>query len=83
MAGESVDVAGPRDIAEYAIGSKLAHRAFVKQLFQHITKQNPAAYGLDTIDKLAVGFANDQFNMQNLLVEIAVVATQPVTVQTN
>jgi hypothetical protein len=72
--GQTVDVASARDVANFAATSESAHRAFVTQLFHHLVKQNSAAYGADTVERLRNQFANDDFNMQNLMVRIAVVA---------
>jgi hypothetical protein len=57
-----------------AVESKAAHRAFVLQLFQHMTKQAPAAYGPNLLSDLVDGFEKDQFHIQNLMVRIAVQA---------
>lgn len=74
--GEVVRLTGPRDIAELAVSSKAAHRAFVQQLFQHLTKQAPAAYGPDVLADLVDAFEEDQFHIQNLMVRIAVMASR-------
>lgn len=73
-AGETLDLACARDIAEIAIHSESAQQAFVMQLFNHLVKQNPYAYGPEVVDRLRTEFANDGFNVQNLVVRIAVVA---------
>jgi hypothetical protein len=70
--GETLELRSARDIAEFAAGSKAAHRAFVTQVFKHLVKQNPVAYGSDTVERLRHEFAADNFNMQNLLVRVAV-----------
>jgi hypothetical protein len=72
--GETVEVTNARDIARLALGSESAHRAFVVQLFQHLTKQNPAAYGPSVVEQLRAEFEADDFNIQNLMVRIAVMA---------
>jgi hypothetical protein len=64
-------LASARDVAELAISSEAAHRAFVIQLFQHLTKQNPGAYGPEVIERLRDAFAADQFHIQNLMVRVA------------
>ena len=73
--GEVVRLTGPRDIAELAVSSKAAHRAFFV-LFQHLTKQAPAAYGPDVLADLVDAFEEDQFHIQNLMVRIAVMASR-------
>jgi hypothetical protein len=70
--GRTLDVASARDVANFAATSPSAHRAFVTQLFRQMIKQNPAAYGADSIESLRLQFADDDFNMQHLVVSIAV-----------
>jgi len=74
--GDKVEVASARDVAEFAVASPSAHRAFVVQLFQHLVKQAPAAYGWDAIDQWTDRFAKDDFNIQDLLVDIAVLSAR-------
>lgn len=71
--GESVQLANARQVAELALASPAAQRAFIAQLTQHWTKQFPAAYGAETIERLAAMFATEQFHVQNLLVRIAII----------
>ncbi|MEZ6063002.1 MAG: DUF1592 domain-containing protein [Planctomycetaceae bacterium] len=70
-AGETLEFARAKDIAEFAVSHDEAHRAFVTQVFQHLVKQNPMAYGEQTIEALSEQFEKDQFNIQNLWVQIA------------
>ena len=72
--GEPIEFKNAVDLAKFAISSEDAQRAFVKQMFHHLVKQDPDAYGEETLNRLVESFANDQFNIQNLMVEIAVVA---------
>jgi hypothetical protein len=72
--GEVVELSSARDVAELAVASEAAHRAFVIPLFQHMTKQNPGAYGPDVIESLREAFAEDQFHIQNLMVRTAVLS---------
>jgi hypothetical protein len=89
--GETLQLQTARDIADYAVTSEAAHRAFITQVFQHLVKQNPAAYGADTVERLRREFVDDQFHMQNLLARIAVRAalhglaetTSPTTLETS
>ena len=74
-AGGTVHFAGPAELAEYLISSEDSQRAFVSRAFQHFVKQPPAAYGPDTLDRLAKSFRDSNFNIQQLLVEITVVAS--------
>lgn len=68
---------GPRDVAEQAVKSAEAQRAFVQQMFHHLVKQPAAAYGKETLDKLRDGFEKEKFNMQKLAVEIIKTAVLP------
>ncbi|MEO6740333.1 MAG: DUF1592 domain-containing protein, partial [Chthoniobacteraceae bacterium] len=72
--GRTVKLKGPKDIADYTVGSPIAHRAFVRQLFFHIVKQNPLAFGEHTLDELREQFEKNGFNIQKLLGDIATVA---------
>jgi hypothetical protein len=72
--GEKVEFKDAVDIANFAAGSKDAQMAFVAQLFSHLVRQDPAAFGEKTLDRLHSAFAEDDFNVQNLMVRIAVIA---------
>jgi hypothetical protein len=65
---------GPRDVAEFAVASPEAHRAFVRQLFQHVVKQPADAFGPAVLEELRASFEQSNFNVQSLLVEIAEVS---------
>jgi hypothetical protein len=67
-----VRLKGARDVAEFAATSEEAQRGFVQQLFHHAVKQPAAAYGSGTLDDLRRAFAASEFNIQKLLVDIAV-----------
>ena len=69
--GDIVKVESARDIANFAINSESAHRTFVTQLFEHLVKQPPLAYGLDTVDELQQEFVAKEFSIQNIMIEIA------------
>ncbi len=73
--GGTVQFAGPAELAEYLTSSEDSQRAFVSRAFQHFVKQPAAAYGPDTMDRLMKGFRESNFNIQQLLVEISVVAS--------
>ena len=72
--GRTVKLTGPKDIADYTVGSPMAHRAFVRQMFFHVVKQNPLAFGERTLDELREQFEKNGFNIQKLLADIATVA---------
>ncbi|MEX2025920.1 MAG: DUF1588 domain-containing protein, partial [Pirellulaceae bacterium] len=74
LTGELVRLTGARDLAEHAAASDEAHRGFVEQLYQHVSKQPAAAYGPETADRLTKSFAESDYNIRKLLVEISKVA---------
>ncbi|MEM8669593.1 MAG: DUF1592 domain-containing protein [Planctomycetota bacterium] len=74
--GDSIAFQNAADIAKFAVDSEDAHRAFVKAVFHHLVKQDPDAYGPDTLDVLTGKFRDNEFNIQKLVVEIAVVAAR-------
>ncbi len=76
--GSEIQIKGPREVAEYAANSPAAHAAFIRQLFHHSTKQPLLAYGFDAEDRLVTHFKNTNFNIRNLLVEMAIISSHPV-----
>jgi hypothetical protein len=69
--GETIRLTGAPDVARFAVGSEQARNAFIEQMFHHVVKQPVLAYGADTLNRLQKAFVASNFNMQNLLVEIA------------
>ena len=69
---EKVRVESARDLAQLAVESEAAHRAFITHLFHHLTKQSTAAYGEDTLNQLREKFVESGYNIQSLFVEITV-----------
>lgn len=80
-AGATVRLGSARDIANFAITSPAAHRAFVTQLFQHLVRQSPLAYGPATVENLQRAFVADDFHIKKLLLRMATRAAihDPVT----
>lgn len=72
--GETLKLTGARDVAQFAASRPSAHVAFVEQLFHHVVKQPALAYGDGTLGRLREGFEKSGFNIQELLMEIAVTA---------
>jgi hypothetical protein len=72
--GETVHLAGPRDVAEFAAGSEDAQNAFIEHLFNQMVKQPMLAYGPEVMDRLRQSFVASQFNMRTLMVDIATVS---------
>jgi len=73
--GKQVDFAGPRQLAEFLVVSEDAQRAFVNRAFQHFVKQPIAAFGPNALEELVKNFKEKDYNIRELLVEIAVLAT--------
>lgn len=70
--GSALTVSNARDIADYAVNNRSAQRAFVDELFHHMIKQAPAAYGTDTLSKLTTSFVKNDYNIRKLMVAISV-----------
>ena len=73
----SVRFAGPRDVAEFAITNAHANQAFIEQLFHHLVKQTPRAYGTATVTRLRDSFIASGYNLRKLMAEIATLAALP------
>ena len=69
--GEVIKLSGARDVANYAIASDEAVNGFIEQLFHQIVKQPMLAYGFDTLEHLRSYFIGNEYNIQELIVEIA------------
>lgn len=74
--GETIQLKGARDVAEFAARAPSAHKAFLHQLFHHSVKQAVLAYGPDTLDRLAGDFERSGYSIRETLIDIAVVAAQ-------
>jgi len=74
--GATVHFTGARDLAEFAAGSEHAQKAFIEQLFHQLVKQPVLAYGPDTMDRLRESFVKSQFNIQKLMIEIALLSAR-------
>jgi cytochrome c553 len=74
--GQAVELSGAEDLANYLAQSEDAHQAFVSRVFQYFVKQPVAAFGEDTLDGLTRRFAEQQFSIKKLIVDIAVVASK-------
>ncbi|MEZ6096300.1 MAG: DUF1588 domain-containing protein [Pirellulaceae bacterium] len=70
---ERVSINGPKELARYVVESHDAHRHFVKSLFQYMVKQPIEGYGDNTLDRLTTRFQQSDFNMRQLVEEIALV----------
>jgi hypothetical protein len=68
--GETVKFAGVRDLAKFLADSEETHTAFVQQLFHHLVKQPIRAFGSQELPNLRQSFAQNQFHIRKLAVEI-------------
>lgn len=75
--GSTEKFAGPGDLAAFLANSHESHDAFAQQMFQQFTKQTVRAYGLDKPARLHEAFTKADYNIRKLLMEIAVIASQP------
>jgi hypothetical protein len=69
-AGKVVKFAGVRDLATFLAESEETQEAFVEQLFHHLVKQPVRAFGPRKLWDLRRSFADNQYNVRKLMVEI-------------
>ncbi|MBT5704784.1 MAG: DUF1588 domain-containing protein, partial [Verrucomicrobia bacterium] len=72
--GDSQQFRNATDLATFAVASKVSHQAFVAHLFRHLVKQNPSAYGKETLNDLRLHFSEEDFSIQKLVAEIALIS---------
>ncbi len=80
--GNVIKLTGARDVAVHAAESLSGQTGFVRNLFQEMVKQPPAAYSPELLGQLTTQFRADKFHVRNLAVEVAVVAALRPTVTT-
>ena len=80
--GNVIKLTGARDVAVHAAESLSGQAGFVRNLFQEMVKQPPAAYSPELLGQLTQKFRADNFHVRNLAVEVAVVAALRPTVTT-
>ena len=80
--GNVIKLTGARDVAVHAAESLSGQTGFVRNLFQEMVKQPPAAYSPELLGQLTSRFRADKFHVRNLAVEVAVVAALRPTVTT-
>jgi len=78
--GNVIKLTGARDVAALAAESLSGQTGFVRNLFQEMVKQPPAAYSPELLRQLTEKFRADRFHVRNLAVEVAVVAALRPTV---
>ncbi|MEY4086071.1 MAG: hypothetical protein RLZZ405_259 [Verrucomicrobiota bacterium] len=72
--GQVIKLTGARDVAKHAAESADGQAGFVRNLFQSLVKQPPAAFAPELLGQLTDRFRADNFHIRNLAVEVAVVA---------
>ena len=75
--GQTARFDGARELGDYLAGSHDCHQAFVEAAFEHFVKQPIAAYGVDLSENLTQRFASSGFNVRQLIVWIAEIASEP------
>ena len=68
--GKLVNFSGSRELATYLVDSPEVQTAFVMQLFQHLAKQPPAAFGPDVLPQLRQRFVDNEFSVRKLIIDI-------------
>ena len=71
--GERVTFENAAELADYLAHSEDSIRGFVNKAFQYYTKQPPAAYGVDTLDRLVEKFAKADYRIRDLILDIMTV----------
>lgn len=74
VSGKVIRLEGARDLALHAAESEAAQKGFIRQLFEHLIKQPPAAYGSETLNELHARFVKNNFNVRELMVDIVTIA---------
>jgi len=72
LAGQKVDFHGARELAAFLASSEETQAAFVEQLFHYFVKQPVRAFGGETPEQLRRSFAEHDFNIRRLLVDLTV-----------
>lgn len=65
---------GARDVALHAADNPGGQEGFIRSLFHSMVRQEPGAYGPDTVRRLGDRFRADRLHVRNLAVEVAVLA---------
>ena len=71
--GETIPIAGPKDVAAFAIDNESARQSFIHHLFHHMVKQTVAANSNDGLLALEKSFVGNGFKIRNLVVESAMI----------
>lgn len=72
--GKLVNFNGSRELATFLVDSPEVQTAFVMQLFQHLAKQPPAAFGPEVLPQLRQRFVENEFSVRKLIIDIVSVS---------
>ena len=75
--GDVVTLQRARDLATHASTSPEARRGYVRQMFQFLIKQPPAAYGAGALEKLDADFVSSGYHIRQLFISINTLAALP------
>ena len=70
--GKTVSFTGAKELGRFLAESPEAHASFAEQMFHHLAQQSLRAYGPKTGEELRAAFADNNFNMRKLAIEVAV-----------
>jgi hypothetical protein len=73
--GDTIQLKGARDVAEFAANTPAAHRTFIRHLFQHLSKQPLEAYGPAEVDRVREQFEKSGYRVRDLIAQLAQVAS--------
>jgi hypothetical protein len=77
QSGEVKKFKGEKDLASFLAASEESQDAFVKQLFHHTVKQPIRAYGPNALKDLQKQFVNNNYSIQELLLNIVATSAAP------
>jgi mono/diheme cytochrome c family protein len=75
--GESVEFSGPRELADFLVSHPDTHASFAEHVFHQFVQQSHYAYNQDSLNALVQHFRENDFNIRQLIVEVAVLAALP------
>jgi hypothetical protein len=77
--GDQVEFQNITQFRDFMSNSPEVHQAIVKQMFQFMTKQPLAAYGLDRTESLTKSLQDNTYQVRTLLIELGLIICQPET----
>lgn len=77
LAGPRAEFRGARQLGTFLADNEETRRAFVQQLFQYFVKQPMRAFGNDVPERLRRNFAEHNFHIRRLLVELITASALP------